>query len=1803
MDDLLQRYTVRFLKKKCTVNYDGNGLVTYVQKPMRKYQVWRRDEATENYFAKFALIDAIARCRISRHNKGSTKPIYFEDEIIPFANLSSQQHKYVHSTLRVEFKDTSPKAGMRHVVVNGRPKLMRADCRDDEAKVYVHLDEETGTIKQVYVRMQDDQFYELDGTHFSVRQQRLNEMRNYIVTLAFVPWKEVRTNTKCASFRNCARHQCITENCERNLFRIMRTMNPTPVHLREFTIPEMVPVLPEEIEDMAALETLEAMLSEEDGLKLRVTAFRKPVPTTNSFAIAFENLKFDTMHGWFKTKLSKYLSELHPRIETAFDTASEAKHVKPGVTCTIDPPIIVRVSTPDDSTLKVSDTALVRHLKKQGEIDGKNLGDHEIFPHPEDGFVALRLEAGPENDEPMLDGRCEELYFYKSKVDPLKEEVRLEINADSKPMQRAIWRTLQQYDGFEIIKWDNECEWHLPKHVILEAPFAVWRPRPTEHPYVTNMVRTIAQSKDKHRMLVDLDIHERRLAALMLIGMIRCGLRKNQSWVNHFKTDPIVFCSNEEKQVLIEFASLYHWSNSTELELADYIRKHHVSSEKQLGDDRPVIAIDKDVPFFESSDRPIILCVSDFATAIKLEQKHEEGNITITFNGAAVHTQTWYSRVTLQTLVLTCDKENFWHTLEKRMRSVLGNSNEVVVHTEREEFQQKSLGDFKVQSLEDIRKKAPKCKFIVCINPASMAELTQLYSCLVAPNYIEDTGKLLVQVVLWNQADQQLPFYTTKEEMDQFLRKANIPRNQPKSSFKEDRETCEGYKPPEPLLQEPSWYEEMLGVKAETRDMFMQACGPENGEQPIFKGKGLTEDIDIKTCDPFRTGSSWSIYEVDMFTEDEAKALQCEEEEEDGNCKRFAADLKSAHKKQTKWSEYTRLDANQFETMINHLGQNGKTIDEETSAKMMKYCREVHLPITNKYMYTKSNKASIVEQYEPLKPCKFQIALAASALLSKRTLIASTTGTGKTLIYQMILYAKMINRQNAKHGAPDEVYVVITPTHQNANDQARRFKTQFPNLDGKVEVLMGIQKGNTLKAGHIYFISPDRFVYFNWRQFADGFNLPKNAKMGIIYDEAHNLIKIEQKSGKESTAKAPQGSEIATRRDWLEFFEDETATENSLLFLVGLTATPFFDTASKTERFVNFWKTNSGVLMYYNGMSDATMPRLSVPPEDILIDVKGEADRVLGGNEELRLDRGLCYKDTSVLGIPENVKQKLVGVLNGKQKRTLIVVEGRAAAFQIANALRDAKLSRKVLCMTKTRKFDGENWYKRTKKAKIDDELGTKEINSDQFGNLNLPVMSNYKRTERAILVISMIDYGEGFDFDQTELLIRVPFINQQKEEQMQGRVTRFCLFPNAVSLVNASGFKVEHMVIHTQLTTEMLYNQYMHMLQGIKEKHTKFRDECDNRAWIDDKQMDIIFGRSPKAADEGVQVAFDYSPKTETNAMQLTKFVQPADDMLRCGNILNDEHQSVEEKLKVFLNKDSACLVKAYENNELRAFAIICGLNAELKEEQYLYFAVPDNELHKKTTKIPHAKSATIKEMFGSTARQGSEWNSKEGYLESYIIPDSVKETPIGKYVVLDFICAQRNQQSIGKILLSKILERLPPETSLIAFAAKHLPPKDEDFGDEQKRTALLRQLNASLNKEKLEAATKIIKHAIEKLEEVKDTRRMSSRTGAGNVAKEFEAVREAVQKYVHLMDARVRKNFYQEFWRVAVDENEYAIQYISSDNNDDVGKPIDDVPYEEARCIRHTDVNETITALTPKPAAEDEFAPPPYKEKKKQE
>ena len=877
------------------VNNTGFEVAVYtLESQTRKHKMWRRSRALPEYFQDFALIDAIARYHISRETKGS-KPIFFQDEILPLAGLTEVEHGLMRTNARILFK-TSHKPDMVSVIVNDRPKLMRRECRQEQAKVYVHINASTGTVNQVYINTSETRdvakFVPMGtGSQFVVHQGRLNQLRNYIVTLSDrVPGS--RADKGCASFRNCARHQCITLNCEGNLRKILQTRGMNVIDL---SLPQtsLAPYYVNKQAGLAgAFEPLKPLVT---GAPLLTPAPLAPPPSgassssfrlvglpaknDHSFTVVFPHLNFEERKEWFASQLLK-MSPLRISVIVG-DASPRQTYANPNVHCILGPgSVIMKVvydSTIKDEALKIPGT-----LQTAGSaaFSGVNF-TFQLYAFPQNGFVKQLMPEEPSDGYEVVNDACEEQTFYLSELPIDKSSeifVKVSEAGPAAPLAQNLARCAQT--SAKAFEWYEGCDLY-PKHVVLESSAGkVWRPVPFVDAYLVKMVRKIARSKEQRRMLVDLEVHSRRTATLNLLAMI-CGCRGGtEEWVVGFggNTEPKILCTDAEAKLLEELAQMYPWSNSLKYTVSSFLMGNRTDS---INNGKPTIVIYD--PSLKIDDRstsaPLIVCTSDLSTAIAMHKKKAFGKIA--FSGSPVHSNVWTTKVKLETVAIRCtDTHKFREKLADKVREKFGATpSGVVVHSDDGKFKGDtlSLGDatkLNIQALDAIVENSlDPCKYIVSINP-SMATLTRLYSTFVAPNY-KSPHKLHIILALQLESGEAMhssPFFTSATEFAAFKKAASVTHNLPKDAANSSTTLqCAEDARAVPtssindLDGEISWYTDVAEVMNMTDDKINQLFTDPQNTFPFFRGMGPKEinaDVKIEHCDPFAQGKTWYAYEA-----------------------------------------------------------------------------------------------------------------------------------------------------------------------------------------------------------------------------------------------------------------------------------------------------------------------------------------------------------------------------------------------------------------------------------------------------------------------------------------------------------------------------------------------------------------------------------------------------------------------------------------------------------------------------------------------------------------------------------------------------------------------------------------------------------------------------------------------------------------------------------------------------------------------------------------------------------------------------
>ena len=461
-----------------------------------------------------------------------------------------------------------------------------------------------------------------------------------------------------------------------------------------------------------------------------------------------------------------------------------------------------------------------------------------------------------------------------------------------------------------------------------------------------------------------------------------------------------------------------------------------------------------------------------------------------------------------------------------------------------------------------------------------------------------------------------------------------------------------------------------------------------------------------------------------------------------------------------------------------------------------------------------------------LRPFQWQRAMAAHTRDHKKTLLISSTGSGKSSIYMYLLRFLMTYDPNA-------VYVVLLKDVNEVNDQYIDLQTraQFFNDDlrkkiSRIRTLQEQEKINELKNGHAYFVS-----FSNTHPKKDGNGIcdklnklrdrggKGNNKFNLyfIVDEVHALFDTYVQNGERKS----QGNDgPVNRENWRQCLTKNMSNNNTKL--IALTATPkFYENTThlklkdqkESKEFTEFFKTDNkdeGIYYYYS-LQDPIVPTLDIPktlPINVLAQSEPTDDQL--NAPDFGFKANSAWTDPELQ--PPEIIQKIEDVYMSTKKKTLIIVENQGTATRLlmellkrdklksvkffGNLGKDKAFIDKSFYILKSTK-PNNNFVKAVKDIDESTPISVETLEKPEFEIKPVNVRNAFNKLEEpAIMIADRINYGTGKNFLGVEMFIRTPTRDNIADGQVQGRVTRTCGFTDAQIKSGQTPEKIVQLII-----------------------------------------------------------------------------------------------------------------------------------------------------------------------------------------------------------------------------------------------------------------------------------------------------------------------------------------------------------------------------------------------------------------------
>ena len=1468
-----------------------------------------------HYLANFALIDAYAR---SEYCMRTTQPMRYEDEMLPLATGGIDPIEYFAQVRRRVSVDVSTDATNHtktSVTINGRRRsgLPRTPKRGELPLVLVSIASDS-SIADIGVNLDagDYTYHSVlnAGTRRDEAIGRLNTATEYAVGVYTGPhptfMDDPLDSQRIGFFQNRSK-QTQREPRLKHLQDIWKHVALTP----------HVPF-------------------DDDAL-----VFRDLVPTMMPIASIAPAAYVPPQRTGPKALALRYKGAPYDRVRLAVHQALHQAQFSDMLERTVEPGVIVHVAWTTDAYNWVGGSTnpadgINRLAHKLYTALGPSLSGSgaaaEVWYWPACHFVEAITASDNDKEPPFSIADCRAQVWARETGPPMDDDVIVDLQSSS--ISHPFPTSLNRQEHY--VRW-APCDAQIPSNaVVKQNANTYWRSMPALEFYHYHMMRCVVQdvvqAKEYRRYLVcDLNASSRRLLALYGLSFLRAYLGGERATFRMqgageppapSYTRIVVVGAAEECKLLQRMAAFYRFAVEF-VQTTDDKMKYAHDCNSIAETDAVILLGDVAAP----TTNPVYTIRFTSTTVGDLSIYHR-----VTFNGAAVHADMW-NHVQISAKVIyaqnddpTCKQKCVETVVQTKIPTA--PDRVMLIHSDHHAFKGTTIANKSVRSTKQMMTEYTTCNDLVTIEPTKQ-QMRQLYSTLVGPNRLTERG-ITIYALFFAGGDNTE--YDTPDPIDELIQTASYYRNNTCITRSIDLK-CSGDKCSEvtdvpnssnmasKLLEStPEWFKTINHIYTGSvkKDDFFSAP---SASHPLLKNTNIRHDIKFALCDPWGTGSTWKIdYEptnltftdmelkvaeawFDFNTEDDGGEGRRSDDLWDnmgpnkqaawsGNQDEFEADWNMFRAKREKLSEMTELDPNKYNTLLNILapddGADVVTLTEEQSTLLKATFKEKLKPAQT-YLYFKDvNKTQpmTIGYQKVLKPLEFQIALAASSHFNQRTLIVSSTGSGKSTMYFMLTYYWLRAR-----GA---TVVVVLDQPSTAVDQARKLKQEFGLLrDDDIKVWTHKGDIGKLERGKVYILSPNVYPKVAGEQ--NGFDFASVAdSLCIVVDEVHRLFKTLRESGKGSKAGAKSGSLLGKRKAWLNFMEDATKYDK----LVCLTATPKVGPYDdENQKFDAFFKDATRV--YYNGLHDDNIPKLN-PPKKVMLDLTtlpanentnclfGSTHPSLNGcklTEPPKNDRGLYFHAN--LTVPKRVGDTLSNILSGCNKKTLIAVQDPTTARVLSLYLQSNSV--KVLCLAKSRVFDGEKWFGRSTNTKIDKKLKITQTSTmkEMLAKEN-EIITTYKNSndKKVVLVMEIRDYGKSFDFGGTGLLIRVPINNSVIEEQLEGRVTRVCGFPEETLIKQDSTPEpIDHLVLSTLMygeTESKLVNEMDVMRKEILGTHKKFATNATNRNWENfDNLLKSIYGGETMETATEVSTAPPATTATSSTDPALPSSDSPTDGRL----------------------------------------------------------------------------------------------------------------------------------------------------------------------------------------------------------------------------------------------------------------------------------------------------------------------------------
>ena len=512
-------------------------------------------------------------------------------------------------------------------------------------------------------------------------------------------------------------------------------------------------------------------------------------------------------------------------------------------------------------------------------------------------------------------------------------------------------------------------------------------------------------------------------------------------------------------------------------------------------------------------------------------------------------------------------------------------------------------------------------------------------------------------------------------------------------------------------------------------------------------------------------------------------------------------------------------------------------LNDDTSATLTLALRGKAIYSNMTVCYNAGDNLSYAQHTRTMQPFKYQMSLAAASKNTRNTLVVSSTGSGKTVIYMYLLryWVQMYS---------DAVFIVLVKDRKSVDNEISKMETQADFFSDFIrdKKVIGIKDSTTdvkLQAGHIYYVSSSNTHAHRVLETRHGMHVY------YIVDEVHELFEHQLRTLNHAPVCGRDGGTgKGCKLKWSK--ELETSRHEKCF---ALTATPLLCPPNKNEKFKAFFENG---IYYYYALDDRVMPKLTMPPKVLPINFtdadisKGQVPKTYLSEPKLNIvDYGILGK-TDLWFVPDKTRDAIVELfLQRRRPKTLIIVDSPATSVRLANSLlklSDGKLKEThIYCGGKTRSHmggDEKKWYVSRPNENFKRATSSSAtILQNDLDMMDVKIREAFNNdTSNAIYVVSRVPYATGPDYMGVQLLLRSPTTTTTQEMQLQGRVTRICGFtPQQIQdpkLIQP----IEHVIFQGMANgkTGRAFKMLKHeVLPEISNEQRCFFENSENKDWV----------------------------------------------------------------------------------------------------------------------------------------------------------------------------------------------------------------------------------------------------------------------------------------------------------------------------------------------------------------------------------